>query len=231
MSTTSASFNTCERIIRMAAEDAMLLEEGTDPTGDQYAKWFQKLQDLVVLYQTQGLKLFLLQDIPVTLVAGTNTYSLGPTGTTVMNRPWKVEEAYYLDTSNQLTPLTAIAWKDWLLLPNKTATGAISQICVDKQVNNLVVYTWQIPDATTATGTLHLLLRTQLTYYASLNDSTLFPPEWFIALRWGLADEICGGQSDSIMQRCNQRAIQFRQALEAQDVEDTSVFFGAEWNR
>jgi len=222
---TSASFNTCERIIRMAGEDAGLIEEGEVPTSEQYAKWMQKLQDLVNLYQTQGLKLFLLVDTSITLTAGTSSYSLGPSGSTVMNRPYKVEEAYFLDSSSKATPIEVIAWKDYLQLSDKTTQGSVIQVAVDKQVTNMVVNTWQVPDATAATGTLHLLLRTSLTGYASLTDTTLFPVEWFIALRWGLADEICTGQSQAIMDRCMTRAMMFKRALEDWDVEDTSVFF------
>ena len=52
-----------------------------------------------------------------------------------------------------------------------------------------------------------------------------FPIEWRIALRWGLADELATGQPQSIMDRCQQRAISYRTMLEDWDVEDAPTRF------
>ena len=59
----------------------------------------------------------------------------------------------------------------------------------------------------------------------SVNDQMNFPQEWFLALRWGFADEICTGQPQAIMDRCEKKATMYREALEDWDVEDTSTRF------
>ena len=226
--TAPANFGTANRIIRMAMEDAGLLQDGDDPTSGQYAKNLQRLNDMVNLWQTQGLKLFLWQDIAITLVAGTGLYTLGPLGTVVMVKPLRVLQAYFLDTAGNKTPLTVLSWDEYLRLSNTTINGSISQYFVDKQKDLLNVYFYNKPDATAALGSVHLLVETQSTQLINLTDAMVFPPEWFIALRWGLADELATGQPASIVARCQQKATMFREALEDWDVEDTSVYFAAD---
>ena len=226
--TAPANFGTANRIIRMAMEDAGLLQDGDDPTSGQYAKNLQRLNDMVNLWQTQGLKLFLWQDIAIVLVAGTALYTLGPLGTVVMVKPLRVLQAYHLSSSNNKTPLTPLSWEEYLRLSNTTQSGSVQQYFADKQKDLLRVSLINNPDAAAATGTLHLLVETQATQLINLTDAIVFPPEWFIALRWGLADELSTGQPASIVARCQQKATMFREALEDWDVEDTSVYFAAD---
>ena len=103
--------------------------------------------------------------------------------------------------------------------------GIVALFFVDKQRDNLVVKFWLTPDSTAATGTAHLLLPQKITHFTGLTDTMDFPPEWFMALRWGLADDICTGQPDAIVQRCAQRATAFRTACEDWDREDTGTMF------
>jgi hypothetical protein len=223
--TTSASFNTVERIIRFAMTDAGKLQEGSQPSSQQYAVNLQRLQDLVNMQQTQGVKLWLLEDVAVPLVAGTSVYNLSPTGNVVMTKPLRVEEAYYYYANGQRRPIQVLAVKDWVRLGIVTDQGQINAIYVDHQPQALILTTWLIPDVTAATGTLHVILRTQITQYVSLTDQTLFPIEWFMALRWMLAEELATGQPDSIVQRCTQKAAVYREMLESWDVDEADVRF------
>ena len=59
--------------------------------------------------------------------------------------------------------------------------------------------------------------------YDKLDADIAFPVEWFQALRWGLADELCSGQPQLIMERCERKAMMYRDLLEDWDVEDTST--------
>jgi hypothetical protein len=224
--TTPANFGTADRIVRFAMEDAGLLQDGTDPTGEQMAKYIQRLNDMINMWQTQGLKLWLLQDIAITLVAGTSTYTLGPLGTVPMVKPMRILQGYYLDTNNIRRPLIGpLAWDDWLRLSNPTVLGAINSFFENKQINSIQVAFYNTPDVTAAAGTVHLLTQTQVTNFVGITDATAFPPEWFLALRWGLADELATGQPKSIMDRCAQRALAYRTALEDWDVEDGPTRF------
>ncbi len=219
------TFNTPDRIIRMAMKNAGLLEDGDDPLGENYADYLARLNDLVNLWQTQGIKLFLNQILSITLQAGMATYTLGPGGAISADKKMRVLEGYFEDSAGESRPLTPYSWNTYQDLPNKTLAGSVFGYFVDKQVSNLVISLWQVPDATAATGTVKLIVQNPVAQMANLTDPIGFPVEWYMALHWGLADDICTGQPEAIVQRCAARAKAFREALENWDVEDASVTF------
>lgn len=223
--TTAASFTTAERIITAAMQDAGLLQEGDVPNSEQFAQYTNRLNDLINFEQTQGLKLWTQTDQSITLVAGTQTYQLGPGGSIMTTKPLRALQGYYLDTNSTRRPIYPLSWDEWMRLSNVAQTGAITQFFVNKQRANLEVSFWLVPDATAATGTAHLLLQQQVTNFTGLTDTMDFPPEWYMFLRWGLADDICTGQPQAIMDRCKERAQAYRTALQAWDVEDASTMF------
>lgn len=223
--TIPATFNTPSRIIEYAMKDAGFLQRGDLPNSDELVEYSNRLLDMINLWQTQGLKLWLNQDLSVTLTAGTNLYTLGLTGTVVMNKPMRVIQAYCVNTGNVSRPIMIISRDEWSRLSDRTNTGAINSIFVDKQQLTLDVYLWLTPDAVSATDILHLVTQYQVTNFTNLTEVMNFPQEWAMALRWGLADDICGGQPSAIMERCANRAKIYRDALEDWDVEDTATKF------
>lgn len=222
---TTPNSNTPATIISDAYFDAGLLQEGQAPNSEQLVAGMRKLQDLVNLMQTQGLKLWLNVDTAVTLTAGQSTYTFGAAGTVVMAKPPRVVDAWYADANGIRRPLTPLSWYDYARLSILSQTGQINSYFVDKQQSLLSVFFWLTPDATAATGTAHLLLQQQVAQFANVTETMNFPTEWRIALRWGLADELATGQPQAIMDRCQQRAIQYRQILEDWDVEDAPTRF------
>ena len=219
------SYSTVERAIRMAYWDAGLVQEGALPSSDQYANGLLRLNDLLNFWQTQGMRLWTVQDKSITLVAGQGTYTMSPTGGVAMVKPLRVLQAYYLSSDNIRRPLLPLSWDEYLRLGQVTSQGAINSYFVDKQQTALVVKTWLVPDANAATGTLHLLLQTQATNPEMLTADTGLPSEWFLAARWGLADELATGQPAPIVQRCAMKSREFFDALNNWDVEDASTFF------
>lgn len=224
--TTPTTFGTPDRIIRMAMTDAGLLQEGDDPTSEQFANYLNRLNDLINFWQTQGLKIWLQYDLAVPLVAGQGVYVIGSGGDVNMTRPTRVlDNGYYLDTNSIKRPLIMISRDEYTRLSQVVNQGALSSYFVQKNQLDLTVSFWLVPDSAAAQGTAHLLIQQQVQNMVSLTDTLNFPQEWFIALRWGLADEICTGQPAVIMQRCSEKAEFYRNALEAWDVEDASTLF------
>lgn len=223
--TTPASFAEPIRIIQYAYVDAGLLPEGELPTSDKIASAMNRLNDMINLWQTQGLKLWTYLDQSITLTAGTATYLLGPGGSIITVKPMRAIQGYYLDANSNRRPIYPLAWEEWLRLSNTTNTGQISQYFIDKQQTNLSVTFWLVPDSNAATGTAHLLIPRQITNFTGLTDTMNFPQEWFMGLRWGLADELAVGQPEAIMQRCEQRAMMYRTMLEDWDYEDAPTKF------
>ena len=222
---TAPNPNTPIAIISDAYFDAGLTQEGQSPNSEQIVTGMRKLTDIINLWQTQGLKLWLNVDTTVPLVAGTGTYTFSPTGTVIMPKPPRAIDAYYMDSNGIRRPLIPLSWNDYIRLSQVNTTGKINSYFVNKKQEELSVFFWLIPDATAATGTAHLLLQTQVTNFISVTETMNFPIEWRIALRWGLADELATGQPQSIMDRCQQRAISYRTMLEDWDVEDAPTRF------
>jgi len=217
---TAPTDNTPISIITDGYFDAGLLQEGQTINPEQLVNGMRRLTGMINLWQTQGLKLWLNVDTAITLVSGTGTYTLGPAGTVVMTKPLRVLEAYWLSSAGIRTPLIPLAWNDYIRLSQVNQTGAINSYFVDKQATVLSIFFWLIPDATAATGTGHVLLQTQVTNFIAVNETMNFPIEWRLALHWGLADEVCTGQPQTIMDRCEKRAASYRAMLEDWDVED-----------
>jgi hypothetical protein len=217
--------NTIYGIINDAMHDAGLLGLGDEPNSEQLAVTMRRLCDVINLYQTQGLKLFLLEDTPVSLVAGKATYTFSPTGDVVLTKPARILEAYILNTTNIRRPLVALSWDDYFRLSQTVGNdGTINSYFVDKQAETLSVTFWNTPDTDEAANTAHVLLQVAAPNPINLVEGMDFPQEWRIALRWGLADDICTGQPEAIMARCAGKAKIFRDALEDWDVEDAPTY-------
>lgn len=227
---TTPADNTPYAIITDAMIDSGKLKEGGTPSSSQLMQYMRRLNDMVNFEQTQGLKLWLNEDVTIPLVAGQTAYTLGPGGNVNMTKPLKPLQAYYLLTTNPAAetrrPLTLLSWNDWLILSPTNQPGAINSVFVDKQQTFLRANMWLTPDVTAATnGEVHVLLQTQVTNVISLTETMNFPIEWRMFLHWGLADELATGQPEAIMTRCSQRALMYREALEAFDVEDGPTSF------
>lgn len=225
---TAPADNTPLSIITDAYFDAGLLQEGETPNPEQVVSGMRKLTDLVNLWQTQGLKLWLNVEVIVPLVSAQALYLFSPAGDIMMAKPLRVLEAYYKNSNGIRRPLTPLAWTDYTKLSQLTQVGQLNSYFVDKQQSAMSVAFWPVPDAVAATGTVGLLVQSQVTNFISVTETVNFPAEWRIALRWGLADEICTGQPQAIMDRCQQRASTYRAALEDWDVEDSPVRFTAD---
>lgn len=225
-----ATFNTPLRVITYAMRNAGKLDQESEPSSTQYTENLNRLNDLINYEQTQGLKLWLDQDISIAapiLTAGTALYTLGPMGTVVLpGKPLRVLQGYYEDSFGNRRPIEPpLSREEYYRLSNVITQGAITSYYVDKQQNTLNVYLWNTPDAEAATGTVHLIVQTQITQMISLTSALSFPQEWFLYLQWALAEQIATNQPVSIINRCEQMAARYRTALEAWDVEDASTRF------
>lgn len=213
--------NTPFRIIRFAMQDAGLIPVGQAPNSEDLSDYLSRLNEMVNLWQTQGLKLWLNEDVPVTLLPSVPTYSLGTAGV----KPLRVIQGYYLDSSNNRRVISPLSRDEYTRLSNVSQEGQINSYFVDKQQNTLDVTFWLTPDANAATGTAHLILQQPVENQIALDETVNFPQEWSIALHWGLAAELATGQPQAVINRCEAKALQYRTLLEDWDVEDTDTRF------
>jgi hypothetical protein len=218
-------FYTPNRIIRFARQDVGLLQTGDTIDSEDLADNLNRLNELVLSAQTQGLKLWLQFLQSVTLVANQARYVFGPGGDVNISKPSRVISGYYLDSTGNQRPLIQLAWEDWNRLSNKTQKGQINSYFVDKQAYQLNVWFWLVPDATAATGTAQMQIQQQQPTMTTLTETMMLPPEWGLWLHWALADQICTGQPQAIMDRAEKRAALYFEALNNWDVEDAPTQF------
>lgn len=223
----ATSYNTIDRVIRTAMFQAGLLEIGVDPSSEDLALYMNVMNDLINARQTVAVKFCLNFDQSVTPIQGTYAYPMGPGLTVNINRPTRVIDGYFLDATGNQRPIFSISEQEWNVLPNKTLQGPPNSYYTTKTPAGLTWNIWMTPDASTATGILHAIVQIPVQNFAGLMDSpnATFPVEWYNALVWGLADEICTGQPQAIIQRCKEKSAYYWNILEEWDVEDTAIQF------
>lgn len=222
---TPTFMNSPFRVIENAYFEAGKIEEGQEPSSEMYAKGMVRMNDLMSLWQTQGLRLWLQTDLAIPLIAGQGTYTIGPTGNVVMTRPTRIIEAYYVDADGTSRPVFLYSRNEWDTLSQKETPGVINSIFVDKQVPYLIVNCWQVPDDINAEGLLHVIIQQQQPLIVQLTDNLLFGPEWFLALVWGMAEQLATGSPQAVIAKCQGKATEYRLLLEDWDVEDANTFF------
>jgi len=217
---------TAGAIVQKAYEDAGLCALGQVINAGQLARGIERLNDIINLWATQGLKLWLQQPVTVPLVATQGTYSLGPGGDVDMTKPLSILQGTYITQQLVRQPLVVMSRDEYTRLSQiQNVFGSINSYFTNKEVTRLLVTFWNFPSVQAATGTCEVLCRLSAPNVVLSADTAGFPPEWTIGLRWALADEVCVGQPDAVQARCAQRAGAYREALEGFDVEDAPTYF------
>ena len=216
--------NTSQAIIEKAYADAMKLPRGGVLTSAQLTDGLDRLQDIVNLEATMGLKLFLESEVSVTLTAGKQLYSFLPGGDVSIPRPLRVKDAVYVASGGQSRPLIPMGRTDWAQQTSRASLGTVNQYFAERLFDRLNLYLWDVPDASAATGTVRATLHVPAASL-SLATATAFPPEWVMFLRWALAADLASGMPAEVIQRAEVKAERARSALEAFDVEDAPTRF------
>jgi len=220
--------NTAKYVIEKAYVDASKIPRGGVPTPAQYLDGLDRLNDIINLEQTQGLRLWLEEEYELDLVASQQSYSFAPSGDVDRTRPLRVKQASYKSSAGNLRPLIPLSREEWTRLANRSQTGSINSFFVEKLATEMVVHFWNSPDATAAAGTVLLVLHAQTTNPATISEATGFPPEWVIYLRWALAADLATGMPDSVIIRAQANRDIAKQALDGWDVEDVPTYFQPE---
>lgn len=130
----------------------------------------------------------LAQSLPSSSSAGSMVYAYQ----TAAQQPLKIEAAVLRDNQNNDTPLRILEQADYDFLPAKVSQTNISDptaIYYEFQLGNSILFT----DVAAAAD---VSKRIVLTYLESLQDfnnpldTPEYPQEWFLALCWGLAEQI-----------------------------------------
>lgn len=170
--------------------------------------------------------------------ATTASFSGGGSGESVtvnivgltMNKPVRAFTAYLRNPNNYDISLMQISKKEYNLLGNKFNQSTPNQFYYDNQLANGQIYVFNVPSLDDYT----MYLDTQRMFYDmnSGTDSFDFPPEWFQALKFGLAAEVAieyGVPIDQIPYY-EQKAMAYIEEASNFSVEEASVYFEVDFS-
>jgi hypothetical protein len=221
-------------VIELAMRDAGYLDHMEAPGSEDYRQYIGRLNNLINFEQTQGLKLWLQENISFTPVLGQQSYAWGPNGDIQMPRPTRIIEGFFTfplsATSGIQTryPLQQLSRQEFNQLGVLNVAGIPNSFYIDKQQVNLIVWLWLNPDAFTAQAMVTFVTQVQINQLISITDNMNFPIEWFQFLHWALACEIDSGQPSAVQAKNESMRDYYRTALENFDVEDTSTYLQAD---
>lgn len=114
--------------------------------------------------------------------------------TTIAQQPIVIETAFLRDINNDDTPLNIIRTiGDYDLLPSKTDTQFTSDptaIYYEFQLSNGVLYT-DVAASQDVTKHICMSYLEAIQDFINPTDTPEYPQEWYLALSWGLAKQIC----------------------------------------
>lgn len=213
----STDFNvTRDQVIAGALRLCGALGQGETPTATQVSEAAEALNMLVKAWQADGMPLWVIKNYTLTLVSGTNTYTISP-------KLLKVIQAFNHNTQTNIDiPMRIVTRQEYNVLGNKTSSGNPIQVFSSPELTNTVVKVFPTPDSTSASqNQIVLVYQKQFDDLDSASDNLEFPNEWFEAVKYGLATRMAGEYGVSLDDR--------RQLLnEANMIKQEALSFGTE---
>jgi len=232
MSTSNSYSFTVTRddIINAALRSLSVLDQASTANATDLTNCGQALNILMKEWADDGAPLWAIQWVQVPLVAGTSSYTIGPTGTVTLGyRPTRILSAYIRNnTNNTDTTLKVISRTEYEMLGDKTSQSIVNQIYYDAQLPNGVVYCYNVPADNNYTIWLSVQRPVQDITTGSQNFEV--PQEWFLSLKWSLAEEVAleYGADQQTLQYVTQKAAHFKQKAFDWQQEETSVYFSVD---
>ena len=191
---TTTYSTTRDDIIKRALRLIGVLAQGETPTADQVSEASVALNGLVKAWQADGMPLWAISTLPVTLVAGKSTYTIGTavTNDIVNDKPLKVMQCWnHNSTSNVDIPMRILTQNEYNRLGNKTSSGSPIQMYYQPNRDNGTLYLFPVPASTDAASqTLRLVYQRPYQDFNASTDAPDFPQEWYDAVTYGLASRL-----------------------------------------
>ena len=173
------------------------LAESESPSAATAADALDALNQMLDSWSTERLAVFCTQDQVVNWQPGTQTATLGPTGTltpvnpfAVLNRPVMVDDAtYFKDPATGISyGLKLINQQQYNGIAVKTVTSTYPQVLwVNMTYPNIEMAVYPVP---TKLLEFHVVSTKVLDQAADLATTLVFPPGYLRAFRYNLACEI-----------------------------------------
>lgn len=168
-------------------KDALILcgglEDNADPDANQLQHAMRALNRLVKAWSKKGLKAWCFREETLPLIAGQQSYTVGPTGDLVTERPLLLLNPRKIIAGDE-TPIRMFSRQEYMDQPNKDSQGEPVAVYYDPQLTNGVIYIWQAPGASQS---LKFTSKQYIEDFDSQNDNPYFPTEWLDAIVYNLA--------------------------------------------
>ena len=127
------------------------------------------------------------------------------------------------------TVLQQISRQEYMQLGVKTSQGVPNQFYYDPQLNNGVLYLYNVPNMTGYT--VHLQVQSPLSDVTTPSQTPEFPSEWFNCLKFGLADQVSleYGVNTQVRQELAVRAAKYLEDMTDWSQEEASTNFSPEF--
>jgi len=181
-------------------------------------------------WMKDGLHLWLRSEITITLVAGQNSYTIGPSGDNTSARPLRLTEVFIRDGTVD-TPLDMLSKQEYVELGDKSTQGTPNSVYFEPTLTTATLYVYVAPDSNAAANkTIHLWVERMVSDMTSGTDDFELSPEWYRALKWNLALELApeygiADNKPALMKQVEVYADKYHNEIRDWDRENVSTFF------
>lgn len=171
-------------IIARAIRILIQTSSGEVPTTQEMTDGLESLNAMLDSWRNERLMCYSMQDETVTMVSGTTSYTIGATGTTVTNRPVRIDSAYVVYQSVSY-PIDIYTQEQYAAIPYKAQQANFPTVLYyQPEMPDGKLFPYPVPNAA---SDLHVLTWTPLLYFPLASTTTILPPGWQEALATNLA--------------------------------------------
>jgi hypothetical protein len=222
---TSGSYDntsTMTEIIYDAFALCNIIDDGETLPADQWEYGKRKLNELMALF-SQHRGLWLIDDITVTLVPGTKSYTVGTGLDIAQPKPQRIIDARRVTSGGSEIPIDVVSREEYSSIPNKALQSPTNMVYYDPRRDNGVLYVW--PTGTADEDTVILTTQRPIQDFDTEGNNPDLPKEWILCIKYQLATVIAPKYLGGVVPAdIKILADQFLSSLILSDEEKTSVF-------
>lgn len=226
------------------------LASGETPSGAEATDGLDVANGMLDTWQAERLMIFSTQrvvndsnNVPLTLVAGQQTYSLGTGGDFDIPRPARIDNYSVINIANISQPLELpiqeLTDYEWQNVPTKNIQSALPvSVWNDGNYPLMNLWYWPIPNTQVLVA---LYLWQALQEFADLTTEYTFPPAYYECLVYNLADrfiaEYPGNYAQEVLATVPRKALEMKAVVKSFNApidklycDDAIVGRGGFWN-
>lgn len=212
---------TVQTIIDRALRLNGVLGAGRTANANDTADCLIALNAMLESWRLERLMVYAMSTESLSLVAGTSSYTIGPSGDLNITRPIKIEDAYQrLDGID--FPVEIIPPERWNMIVDKTTDSDVVEMAYYNptlETGNLQV--WPVP---TSAVTLYLMVREPISSFSAATDTVSLPPGYERALAYNLGFEISPEYGNGFSQAALEIARKSKAVIKKVNIPSSEVY-------